>query len=101
MNLDDAKDADSVDHIDPLKEVYHEAFVENPAQRQFLAEGHAALLCIDLQYLDAARGHGVFRDADKSGVAPKRMSTTSIVSQRWFYQTCVGCRMHFGHTDWK
>ncbi len=69
MNLDNAKDADSVDHIDPLKDVYHEAFVENPAQRQFLAEGHAALLCIDLQYLDAARGHGVFRDAENSGIA--------------------------------
>ena len=36
-----------------------------------MVEGHAALLCIDLQYLDAARGHGVFRDAENSGVAPE------------------------------
>ena len=57
-------------HDDPLREVYHEAFVENPAQEEFLHEGHAALLCIDLQYLDAARGHGVFHEATESGVAP-------------------------------
>jgi len=55
-------------HLDPLKNVYHESFVENPAHREFLLEGHTALLCIDLQYLDAAPGHGVFKDAEKSGV---------------------------------
>ena len=27
------------EHIDPLKEVYHESFVENPAHREFLVEG--------------------------------------------------------------
>ena len=59
------------DHIDPLRDVYHEAFVTNPAQHKFLAGRHAALLCIDLQYLDAARGHGVFRDAENSGVEPE------------------------------
>lgn len=58
-------------YVDPLRDAYHEAFVENPALRGFLAEGHTALLCIDLQYLDAARGHGVFRDAEKSGVPPE------------------------------
>lgn len=58
-------------HVDPLKDVYHEAFVDNPAQQESLVEGHTALLCIDLQYLDAARGHGVFRDAEKSGVPPE------------------------------
>lgn len=58
-------------HLDPLREVYHEAFVTNPVQQEFLANRHAALLCIDLQYLDAARGHGVFRDAEKSGVDPE------------------------------
>lgn len=58
-------------HSDPLREAYHEAFVENPAQQEFLHEGHSALLCIDLQYLDAARGHGVFREATLSGVSPE------------------------------
>jgi len=55
--------------LDPLRDVYHEAFVDNPAQSEFLIAGHAALMCIDLQYLDAAPGHGVFRDAKRSGVA--------------------------------
>lgn len=58
----------SPEHIDPLKDVYHESFVDNPKHREFLVEGHTALLCIDLQYLDAAPGHGVFKDADESGV---------------------------------
>lgn len=76
MNFEPAKgsdnglsDADA--HADPLREAYHLAFVDNPAQQEFLAQRHTALLCIDLQYLDAARGHGVFRDAENSGVAPE------------------------------
>ncbi|KAA5539080.1 cysteine hydrolase [Roseiconus nitratireducens] len=56
------------EHVDPLREVYHESFVDNPAHGEFLVQRHTALLCIDLQYLDAAPGHGVFRDAEKSGV---------------------------------
>ena len=68
MNSITPNNRDHDEHLDPLKEVYQEAFVENPAQQDFLIEGHAALLCIDLQYLDAARGHGVFRDAANSGV---------------------------------
>ncbi len=76
MNLDPADfDNTSADHegphVDPLRDVYHEAFVTNPAQQKFLAGRHAALLCIDLQYLDAARGHGVFRDAEKNGIEPE------------------------------
>lgn len=57
------------EHVDPLREVYHESFVDNPAHRAFLLNGHTALLCIDLQYLDAAPGHGVFHDAEQSGVS--------------------------------
>lgn len=57
-----------IEHLDPLKGVYHESFVENPKHVDFLVEGHTALLCIDLQYLDAASGHGVFKVAAESGV---------------------------------
>ncbi len=71
MHHDENLGSSSREHVDPLREVYHEAFVENPAQSEFLVEGHAALLCIDLQYLDAARGHGVFRDAGRNSVEPK------------------------------
>ncbi|QDV42776.1 Isochorismatase family protein YecD [Stieleria neptunia] len=55
-------------HVDPLRDVYHEAIVDNPERQELLVEGHTALLCIDIQYLDAARGHGVFRDAENSGI---------------------------------
>ena len=54
---------------DPLREAYHESFVENPAHQTFMVRGDTALLCIDLQYLDAARDHGVFSDLGDEGAA--------------------------------
>jgi nicotinamidase-related amidase len=55
-------------NVDPLRPSYREALDER-AER-FVSELHdrTALLCIDMQYLDAARGHGVFKDAESSGV---------------------------------
>ncbi len=64
-------DQDSPEHVDPLKNFYHDSFIDNPAHREFLVNRSTALLCIDLQYLDAARGHGVFQDAERSGVSPE------------------------------
>lgn len=65
-----------VDHpeflnVDPLKEQYREAFTETPALRRSLERYHTALLCIDMQYLDAAPGHGVFANVEASGVPPQ------------------------------
>lgn len=60
---------DQQPHVDPLRDAYHESFIDNPAHEELLADRHTALLCIDLQYLDAAPGHGVFRDAERSGVS--------------------------------
>jgi nicotinamidase-related amidase len=54
--------------IDPLAETYREFISEAPAVFKSLEQHHTALLCIDLQYLDAAPGYGVFADAEKSGV---------------------------------
>ncbi len=54
--------------IDPLADTYRELVVDTPALYNSLREHHTALLCIDLQYLDAAPGYGVFADADRSGV---------------------------------
>lgn len=57
---------------DPLNQVYKESIgEENPSHFTFLAGGQTALLCIDLQYLDAARGEGVFKEALSSGVTPE------------------------------
>jgi len=58
-------------NIDPLRETYREAFTEAPAIQRSLVRAGTALLCIDLQYLDAARGHGVFADAEAHGVPPE------------------------------
>jgi len=64
---------------DPLRERYHESFIENPAHFELLEKRASALLCIDLQYLDAAEGHGVFSDAHASGV-PEEF-------QRYYFRT--------------
>ena len=55
-------------NVDPLRETYREAIVSTRRTVEALQEHHAALLCIDLQYLDAAPGYGVFADAAASGV---------------------------------
>ena len=59
------------DALDPLREQYQGSLISTRQLRQELARHHVALLCIDLQYLDAARGHGVFADAVASGVPLK------------------------------
>jgi nicotinamidase-related amidase len=54
--------------VDPLADTYRESIVEAPAIHKSLTQHHTALLCIDLQYLDAAPNYGVFANAEKSGV---------------------------------
>lgn len=55
-------------NIDPLKESYRDSITEIPAVIESLEEHHTALLVIDVQYLDAAPGYGVFADIERSGV---------------------------------
>lgn len=57
--------------VDPLKDSYRESIVESPQVKESIEKHHTALLCIDLQYLDAARGFGVFADVERSGVPPE------------------------------
>lgn len=57
--------------IDPLKQAYRENIVDAPGQIASLEKHNTALLCIDMQYLDAARGYGVFADAVSSGLPPE------------------------------
>jgi nicotinamidase-related amidase len=54
--------------VDPLADAYRESISETPAVFKSLEQHHTALLCVDLQYLDAAPGYGVFADSEKSGV---------------------------------
>ncbi len=55
-------------NIDPLRDAYRESIVTAPERFRRDHLERAALLCIDMQYLDAAPGHGVFADAEKAGV---------------------------------
>ena len=58
---------------DPLRETYREGFVTNPSHYEFLLQKDVALLCIDMQYLDAAEGYGVFKEEhhDPKGKIPE------------------------------
>jgi nicotinamidase-related amidase len=65
---------------DPLGEVYRESLGDhNPDHALHMADGHTALLCIDLQYLDAVPGHGVFKDAESCGVPAE--------AQKYYFDT--------------
>ncbi|MBI1424836.1 MAG: isochorismatase family protein [Gammaproteobacteria bacterium] len=55
-------------HVDPLRQAYRTSLIETPEVDRALLTHHVALLVIDLQYLDAAQGHGVFADVAQSGV---------------------------------
>lgn len=58
---------------DPLKPIYRESVVENPKHQKDLRSRDTALLCIDMQYLDAAEGHGLFADYEKSPIPLEEM----------------------------
>lgn len=64
-------------HLDPLKEIYHDSLIEVPDHATGLLEHHTALLVIDVQYLDAAEGHGVF--------APGAHETISAEARRYYF----------------
>ena len=55
-------------HIDPLKDSYRESIIDTPQVEKALELHKVALMVIDIQYLDAAEGYGVFADAEQSGV---------------------------------
>lgn len=70
LNKTDLKDVnEDYLNIDPLEESYRESIAEAPGVVESIEKHKTALLVIDLQYLDAAPGFGVFADAEKSGVA--------------------------------
>lgn len=91
--------------VDPLKDSYRESIVEPPQVKESLEEHHTALLCIDLQFLDAARGFGVFADVEKSGVPPEaaeyyfnRLDTTVLPNVRRLQDTFRANGLEVIHT---
>ncbi|BDS06898.1 N-carbamoylsarcosine amidase [Oceaniferula spumae] len=61
------------EYSDPLTPVYRESFVENPKRKRDLRNQDTALLCIDMQYLDAAEGFGLFKDRENSPISMEEM----------------------------
>ena len=55
-------------NVDPLKDTYKKGIVRKSECIKAIKKHHTALLVIDMQYLDAARGYGVFAETGKSGV---------------------------------
>lgn len=89
---------------DPLRESYREAFVTNPRRAEHLVDGKVALLCIDVQYLDAAEGYGVFADPERSGVPEEgrkyyfnRLKTTVIPGMRRLQEAFRGSQLEVIH----
>ncbi|MFN6944668.1 MAG: cysteine hydrolase family protein [Cytophagaceae bacterium] len=66
--------------LDPLKDYYKEIVDELSQERKEILSHHAiALLVIDIQYLDAARGYGVFKDITSSGIP--------VEQQKYYFDT--------------
>lgn len=57
-----------VQTLDPLRDTYRRSITHTPAVQRSLEHHNTALLCIDMQYLDAARGHGVFAKPESSNM---------------------------------
>ena len=55
-------------YVDPLEQNYREAISETEEIKASLEQHKTALLVIDLQYLDAAEGYGVFADGKNHGI---------------------------------
>lgn len=64
---------------DPLREAYRAGIIEPENLLAELRARDVALLVVDMQYLDAALGYGVFRDAAASGVP--------LASQKYYFDS--------------
>jgi nicotinamidase-related amidase len=91
--MSDEKDqkpkAEAFVDVDPLRETYRESIIYTPAVTRSLETHKTALLCIDMQYLDAAPGYGVFANVEASGVPVEaqeyyfeRLNTTVLPNVR-------------------
>jgi nicotinamidase-related amidase len=92
-------------NIDPLQETYREHIAEAAGRTKSLERHNTALLCIDLQFLDAARGYGVFADAESSGLPPEsqdyyfeRLQTFVLPNVRRLQETFRANRLEVIHT---
>lgn len=92
-------------NVDPLEETYRESIVEIPEVVRSIEQHHTALLVIDIQYLDAAPGYGVFADVEKSGVPKeaqeyyfKRLDHIVLPNVARLQQVFRDCKLEVIHT---
>jgi len=92
-------------NYDPLGESYRESITEAPGVFKSLEQHKTALLVIDIQYLDAAPGYGVFADVAKSGVPPeaqeyyfKQLEHVVLPNVRLIQDTCRENSLEVIHT---
>jgi len=83
MDIVDLMSKDDAFNRDPLRKAYLEGMVDPKRQREIISSGDTALLCIDMQFLDAAEGYGIFKDPTTSPASRKgrRYYFTSL--QKW------------------
>lgn len=96
---------DTSKQSDPLKSIYHDSIVDNPGHFKQLINHNTGLLCIDLQYLDAVEGFGVFREPEKSGVPKEgrdyyfsRLKETVLPNVRRLQDAFRSCKLEVMHT---
>ncbi len=68
---------------DPLKEFYAGSVKDTSERIGFIKNKDIALLVIDMQFLDAAEGYGVFQDVTSSGVP--------IEAQEYYFSSLKEC----------
>ncbi|EIJ35247.1 cysteine hydrolase family protein [Thiothrix nivea] len=64
-------DKTQVTFTDPLIDTYRESITRKSGFIESLRQHNTALLVIDVQYLDAKRGYGLFSNAEMSGLPPE------------------------------
>ena len=91
---------------DPLKAIYHDSIIDNPGHFKQLINHNTGLLCIDMQYLDAVDGFGVFQEADSSSGVTKearqyyftRLKELVLPNVRRLQDAFRSCRLEVMHT---
>ncbi|MES9945373.1 MAG: isochorismatase family cysteine hydrolase [Candidatus Thiodiazotropha sp.] len=68
MSKDKVYEKETIKVVDPLRDAYREKIAEAAGRTHSLQRHNTAMLCIDMQYLDAAHGYGVFADTSSSGL---------------------------------
>jgi len=104
-NNEQKKTAANFLEVDPLRNTYRDSITHAPAVTRSLESHRTALLCIDMQYLDAAPGVGVFADVEAAGVPPEaqeyyfdRLKYTVLPNVRRLQDTCRERGLEVIHT---